>query len=208
MTIISVLGNKGGCGKTTLSVNIASCLAENNATTLLDADRQQSSSHWYHIGGDKLSLQLISSHINLSQALEQARDESTHVIIDCPPSVKQKNTLFAIRNSDWVLIPVLPSPLDIWTNVDIENEISKAQITNPKLKAMFVINQFDSRTTLSKAIRTAIEQLSIPVAETAIKRRIVYATSILDGKSVFQSSGSKAARAEIQDLIKEMGLLS
>jgi chromosome partitioning protein len=208
MPIIALLGNKGGSGKTTLSINMACYLAQNYSTVLLDADRQQSSSQWHGIAEQITSLSVQNAAKNLLNHVEQAQAQHEFVVIDCPPSIEDKNSRIALQQSDWVFIPVLPSPIDIWANIKVEEAVLKEQNNNRKLQAMFIINQLESRTNLSKAIRVAMSELAIPVAKTAIKRRMAYPSSILEGKSVFHfgARGVEGSQ-EIQAILNETGLI-
>ena len=88
-----------------------------------------------------------------------------------------------------------------------EAEIAKAREANPDLKALLVINQLEPRTRLSQAIRTATVELNTPTANTAIRRRVVYRSTVLEGRSVFDAGVKGApAVAELTDLLQEIGI--
>jgi chromosome partitioning protein len=204
MTTVALVGNKGGAGKTTLCVNLATALAQRGPTTLLDADPQRSTLQWRTMrDGDGLSV--IDAVDDLSRAFAEGRDRFQHLVIDCPPSVEAAQTLAALRMVDVALIPVQPSPLDIWATVHIEREIDEAQPDNPGLRALLVINQLEPRTRLSKMMRQALGELTVPVAEVAVRRRMAFRMSALEGRSVFDfgSRGREAAQ-EIQQLTDEV----
>lgn len=209
MPIISLLGNKGGAGKTTLSVNLATALHKKGSTLLLDADPQQSSSQWRVISRYPDAVPVFNASASVAMSVDAQAKNYKHLLIDCPPSVESEQTKDALRLSDWAIIPVLPSPLDLWASVKIEAQIEKARETNPNLKALLVINQLEPRTRLSQAIRNATEQLSTDTAETAICRRVVYRSTVLEGRSVFDA-GVKGAAAveELTELLKEIGIKS
>ena len=87
----------------------------------------------------------------------------------------------------------------------IENAISNARVINPELKSMLVINQLEVRTTLSRVVREALTEISLPVAKTALRRRAVYRNSALEGKTVFEMGARGAAAAEeLEQLIQEV----
>jgi chromosome partitioning protein len=207
MPIISLLGNKGGAGKTTLAVNLASALHSIDSTLLLDADPQQSSSQWRVLSSRADSVPVFNASSSVAMSVGAQSKNYQHLLIDCPPSVHSDQTKDALRLSDWAIIPVLPSPLDLWASVKIEAEINKARESNPSLKALLVINQLEPRTRLSQAIRNATVELNTPTAETAIRRRVIYRSTILEGRSVFEA-GAKAAPAvdELTELLQEIGI--
>jgi len=207
MPIISLLGNKGGAGKTTLAVNLASALHSVGSTLLLDADPQQSSSQWRVLSSHPDTVPVFNASSSVAMSVGAQSKNYQHLLIDCPPSVHSEQTKDALRLSDWAIIPVLPSPLDLWASVKIEAEIEKAREANPTLKALLVINQLEPRTRLSQAIRTATVELSTPTANTAIRRRVVYRSTVLEGRSVFDA-GVKGVPAveELTELLQEIGI--
>ena len=207
MPIIALLGNKGGAGKTTLAVNLASALHSMGSTLLLDADPQQSSSQWRVLSSRPDSVPVFNASSSVAMSVGAQSKNYSHLLIDCPPSVHSEQTKDALRLSDWAIIPVLPSPLDLWASVKIEAEIAKAREANPDLKALLVINQLEPRTRLSQAIRTATVELNTPTANTAIRRRVVYRSTVLEGRSVFDAGVKGApAVAELTDLLQEIGI--
>ena len=142
---------------------------------------------------------------DLPDAVAAHRDAFGHLVIDCPPSVEAPQTLTALRLVDVALIPVQPSPLDIWATVHIEREVEAAREHNPGLRALLVINQLEPRTRLSRMMRQALAELSIPAAQTAVRRRMAFRMSVLEGRSVFDfGSQGNDAGAEIQQLIEEV----
>ena len=205
MPIIAIVGNKGGAGKTTLSVNLAAGISNQSSIAVIDADPQGSSLQWRAIAGDNVHFPVYAPTFSLKQQAESYSNKSDVVLIDCPPSVKSPQTISVLEFADIALIPVQPSPMDLWATVHIEKAIAEAKETNPDLKALLVINQLESRTTLSKLVREVLNEIALPVADTAIRRRAIYRNSALEGKSVF-GIGRRGADAveEINSLIQEV----
>ena len=205
MPTIAVVGNKGGAGKTTLSVNVASALNLRDRTVVLDADPQRPVLQWRAMREGESTLGVFDAVEGVEAAVEANRPVFSHLVVDCPPSVEAPQTRAALRLVDVALIPVQPSPLDIWATVHIEREVEDARQHNPGLQALLVINQLEPRTRLSRMMRQALAELSVPAAETAIRRRMAYRMSALEGRSVFEF-GSRGADAgnEIQQLIEEV----
>jgi chromosome partitioning protein len=205
MTVIALVGNKGGAGKTTLAVNLATALKKTARTAIIDADPQRSSTHWRAISEDPGIITVLDDEGGLNGVVRRASEEFEHLVIDCPPSVNSVQTREALRTSRIALIPLQPSPLDIWASVHMEQEIARARDENSALAALLVINQLEPRTRLSQMTREALGELEIPVANTAIRRRMVYRTSVLEGRTVFDvgSRGMEAAE-EVLQLIGEV----
>jgi chromosome partitioning protein len=208
MPVFAIVGNKGGAGKTTLSVNLASAFNRDAATALVDADPQGSSLQWRVISGNEDAVPVYEAEEDLQQQVSDLQQQFDNVLVDCPPSVHARQTDAVLKFSNAVLIPVQPSPMDLWATVHIEQAVNDSLDVNPLLKSMLVINQMEVRTTMSKLVREALGQIELTVADTAIRRRAVYRHSILYGKSVFEmGSLGRAAVAEIEQLIEEIKAL-
>jgi chromosome partitioning protein len=204
MTTIALVGNKGGAGKTTLCVNFAAGIAQRGTVQVLDSDPQRSTLQWRAMR-EHDNIDVVDAVDDLAATFDRHAGATDHLVVDCPPSVDAPQTLTALRLADVVLIPVQPSPLDIWATVHIEREVDSARPENPGLRPLLVINQLEPRTRLSQMMREALSELSVPVAEVAVRRRMVFRMSALEGRSVFEfGSRGAAAAAEIQQLIDEV----
>ena len=205
MPIIAVVGNKGGAGKTTLSVNLAAGISQKSSIAVIDADPQGSSLQWRAIAGDNVHFPVYAPTFSLKHQAESYAKKNDYVLIDCPPSVKAPQTIAVLEFADIALIPVQPSPIDLWSSVHIEKAVIEAKEINPDLTALLVINQLESRTTLSKLVREVLSEIALPVADTAIHRRAIYRNSAMEGKSVYNVGKRGAdAVAELNLLIQEV----
>jgi chromosome partitioning protein len=203
--VIALVGNKGGAGKTTLCVNLAAVLSEKDKTIILDADPQGSSLQWRDLAGRDDAVTVVEAVDDVAGKIDSLQHEYPYLVIDCPPSVHAIQTQQVLSHCDLALIPVQPSPLDIWATVHIEEKIDEARVHNPTLRAMLVINQLEPRTRLSQLMREALAELRLPVARTAITRRVAYRSSVLEGCTVMdQGARRKAAAEEIRQLVDEV----
>ena len=205
MPVIAVVGNKGGAGKTTLCINIASGMQRRCTTILLDADPQRSSFQWRELAERDDQVEVIDAVENVVETVRQYRDRFECVMIDCPPSVQSEQTRHALTCCDIAVIPVLPSPLDLWATVHVEKEIEWARSVNPGIKGLVVVNQLESRTVLSRLIHEALLEIELPVAKTAIARRMAYRNAMLQGCSVLDAGAVASDAAEdIEKLVEEV----
>jgi chromosome partitioning protein len=205
MPIVALVGNKGGTGKTTLCVNLAAVLSRTAPTIILDADPQGSSLQWRALAGSAGAVTVVNGVDDVDAVVESSRREHQYIVIDCPPSVHAVQTARVLAMCDVALIPVQPSPLDIWATVHIEDKVEEARRTNPGLRALLVINQLEPRTKLSQLMREALAELRLPVAEAAIRRRVAYRSSVLDGRTVMDAGArGRAAAEDIRQLIDEV----
>jgi len=205
MPVIALVGNKGGAGKTTLSVNLAAGLAKQASTILVDADPQGSALQWNAFSNSDHSVKVLEASEELGFQLNELSQQYDFVVVDCPPSVHAVQTIKVLEICDLALIPVQPSPVDLWATVHTEEAVQNARQENVSLKALLVINQLEARTTLSRVVRDALSEISLPVAKTALRRRAIFRNSVLEGKNVFEMGRRGAdAASEIEELIDEV----
>ena len=103
------------------------------------------------------------------------------------------------------LIPVLPSPLDLWASAETVAVVAEARQANPALKAWLLVNQAEPGSALSRALGKALAGLGLPVLRGVVRRRAAFRTAALEGVSVFQLGyrGREAVR-EIEQIIEEV----
>jgi chromosome partitioning protein len=205
MPVIALVGNKGGAGKTTLCINLASGLHRRCTTVLLDADPQRSSFQWRELAERDNLVDVVDAVDDVVGAVAEYRGRYECIVIDCPPSIKSDQTRQALTCSDLALIPVLPSPLDLWASVHVENELEWARNVNPGIKAMLVVNQLEARTRLSRMVQDALAEIAMPVAKTSITRRMAYRNAMLQGCSVLDAGAvANGAAEDINQLVEEV----
>jgi len=205
MPVIALVGNKGGAGKTTLSVNLAAGLAKQTSAIVVDADPQGSAIQWNAFTNLSTAISVIEARSDLNIQLNELSQDYDYIVVDCPPSVQASQTIKVLEICDLALIPVQPSPVDLWATVHTEKAVQHARLSNANLRALLVINQLETRTTLSRLVRDALSEIGLPVAKAALRRRAIFRNSALEGKNVFEMGrrGIDAAR-EIDELIDEV----
>ena len=203
--IISILNQKGGVGKTTLSINLASALALSGLKILLiDADPQGSALDWQASReGDSLFPVVGMAKATLHKDVPELARPYAHVVIDGPPRVNEL-TQSAIMASDLVLIPVQPSPYDVWAAEEIVRLLQEASIYKPDLKSLFVINRKIANTAIGRDVAQALANYPVPVAAAAIGQRIAFAESAALGQSVLEISTQTTAGREVMALMREL----
>lgn len=205
MPVIALVGNKGGAGKTTLCINLASGLHRRCSTILLDADPQRSSFQWRELAERDDLVEVVDAVDDVVGMVDEYRDRYECVLIDCPPSVQSEQTRQALTCSNLALIPVLPSPLDLWASVHVEKELEWARTVNPGIKALLVVNQLEARTRLSRLVQDALAEIAMPVAKTSITRRMAYRNAMLQGCSVLDAGAvANDAADDIKQLVEEV----
>lgn len=140
--IFGILNQKGGVGKTTLSVNLAAALAHQGYRVLLiDADPQGSSLDWAAARKDEPLFSVVGlPRATLHKEMAAIGHGYDHIIIDGPPRVTDL-ARSAIMASDVIVIPVQPSPYDIWAAEEVIKLIDEAKIFKENIKSCFVVNR-------------------------------------------------------------------
>lgn len=208
---IAFLNQKGGVGKTTLAVNVADGIARRGKRTLLiDADPQGSALEWGSAraanlkeGADALfPVVALPANFIHKELPSLARDYDC-VVIDGPPRVN-KVSAAAILASDIVIIPVQPSPYDIWATDEIISLIEQSKGIRPEIAAVFVVNRKITKTALGSAIGDALIDYPLPVLETEICQRVAFAETASRGQSVLEAVPRERAAKEITKLVNEI----
>lgn len=209
--IIAVVNQKGGSGKTTISMQLAGALARRgNKILVVDADPQGTATRWAASAEDQTPFPasvvgLSAANNKVHREVKKFVDDYGCIIIDCPPAADSPVPQSALLIADLALVPLIPSPLDIWAAVGIRQVITNVSDINEILKARLVMNQCQPNTTLAQEALDVLPEFGIELAKTYLRHRQVYRQSAVFGQTV-HNFGSKATAAieEIESLTDEV----
>lgn len=203
--IIGVLQQKGGVGKTTLTLNLAAYYAEQGLRVLVvDADPQGSAITWSSTRDEKPPFAVISmAKPTLHRDLPEIAANYECVLIDGAPRVNDL-ARSAILASDFILIPVQPSSFDFWAAQETVELIREAQQFRLEIKAAFVVNRKIAKTVISRAVAKGFKEQAFAVLPTEITQRVAFAEAATSGLTIIELEPKGAAAREIRNLARDI----
>lgn len=206
--IISVGNQKGGVGKTTVTMQLAGELAKTYRVLVADADEQATATRWAAMAEGSpfpaAVIGLAAAGSKIHRELQRFTEQYDFIIVDCPPSVSAAVPQSAFLVSDLVLIPTRPSLPDIWAVQETIRLVERAKAINEGIKTAILVNALQPNTQLGRDALEIISQFDAQLLKTVLRQRQAYPQSVVLGGTVSQVSGAKPAHAEVSALVKEV----
>lgn len=209
--VIAVVNQKGGAGKTTLAMLLAGSLADGRKRVLVaDADPQNTALRWATAGqGFPADVEDLSGEEGkLHKQLRKRLDDYDYIVIDSPPAASAPVTQSALKLAHLALVPVIPSPLDLWASLRIREAIEAARHKNPGLMARIMVNQAQLNTLLAREVLAMLPEFGIPMLAAQLKQRTAYRQcAALGGTLANLGSRAGIAAIEVAALAREVRAL-
>lgn len=199
--VITIAQQKGGAGKTTLAVNLALTAQELGLrVALVDIDPQGSLTRWAQLRPATAAPITVSSVTGWRAASEIERLGREHelVVVDSPPHA-QTDAKTVIRAAHLVVIPVQPSPLDIWATGPTV-ELAKAE----RRRLVLVLNRVPSRSPIAEEMTAAVVALGADLATAKLGNRSSYAAAMAAGLGIRESAPGTIGAREAAKLTREI----
>jgi chromosome partitioning protein len=201
--IIVVTNQKGGSGKTTVAMHLAGALARRDGRVLVvDADPQGTATRWASSAPDENPFPatvagLAAAGGKVHREVRKFVEDYDYIVVDCPPAVESPVPQSALLVADVALVPIIPSPPDLWAGVGIRELISNMADINEGLQARLVANMCQPNTTLAREALDLLGEFGIELATTQMHLRTVYRQAAVYGGTV-HGLGNRAAAAVVE----------
>ena len=190
MRKIMVLNSKGGCGKSTIATNLASYYAfyEEKKVTLVDFDPQESSLDWLKVRSRKFP---EITGINATKETVRFSKDTEIVIMDVPARVEGRELANLVKRAETIIIPVLPSPIDIRAAAKFIKELlTSGRVLRKETKIAVIANRVRENTLSYHALYAFLKSLKIPFI-TTLRDTQNYIHAEDKGVGIFEMAPSK-----------------
>ncbi|MNX49727.1 Chromosome-partitioning ATPase Soj [compost metagenome] len=204
MQVIAVLNQKGGSGKTTIATHLARALQLDGADVLLvDSDPQGSARDWAAVREDQPLTVVGIDRPTIDRDLKNVASKD-YVVIDGAPQAADL-AVSAIKAASFILIPVQPSPYDIWATSDLVDLVKqRIELTDGKLQAAFVVSRAIKGTRIGAEVTDALTGYGLPVLEARITQRVSYPGTAAAGTTILDAEPDGDGAAEVRALLAEI----
>lgn len=203
--IITLAQQKGGSGKTTVAAHLAIALGSGGrSVAVIDVDPQGSLGEWFERREARLGEEAIDLEFRTASgwgARREARNLARHhdfVVVDTPPK-SDIEMRPAIEAADLVVVPLQPTPVDLWATSPTLEMIAKEGNA-----ALLVLNRVVRRALLSAEMEAAARELGYRLAKSQLGNRVAYPSSMGSGSTVIETDPNGIAAEEVRALAKEI----
>ncbi|HYE01082.1 MAG TPA: ParA family partition ATPase [Alphaproteobacteria bacterium] len=178
--IIAVANQKGGCGKSTISMMLAGTLGRRgHRVMVVDADAQGTATQYAASAPEEQPFPAAVSGLaaagnKIHREIRKFVEDYDFIVVDCPPAVDAVTPQSALLVADLALVPIVPSPADLWAAVGTRQLIERIAGVNETIRARLLVNMAQPRTRLAAAVMGQVEQFGIPVLRTRLHSRTAY----------------------------------
>jgi chromosome partitioning protein len=202
--VITIAQQKGGAGKTTVAITLALAWhAMGRRVQLIDIDPQGSLGRWYEqrqamLAKDAPPRVVTVAGWRASSEIDRARREADLVVVDSPPHA-ETDAKTVIRNADFVVIPIQPSPLDLWASkptIDLALQ--------DRRPVVLVLNRVSPRSAIAGEMSQAASRLGVELATARLGNRGAFAAALALGRGIGETEPGSIGAREASKLAREI----
>jgi chromosome partitioning protein len=206
--VVALCGQKGGIGKSTMAICLATeAQSRGRKVLLIDADPQGTTRTWFGValeaGQPTPSVVALGVGMHKPGQLDAMSAGYDLVLIDCPGRIDavQRSALLA---ADLALLPCGPSGTEAWAMAGSVELVAEAQQFRPGLRTAIVITRKKPGTSLGRDSRRALEQTGLAVLQSELCDRVAYQEAVMAGYSVHAYAPKDPAAREVKALCDEL----
>lgn len=202
-TVITIAQQKGGAGKTTVAAHLAVVLSQRgNRVAVIDIDPQGSLAHWHKLREERfgegytgMTFATISGW-RVDSEIGRLKREHDYIIIDSPPHT-EADAKTAIRSADMVIVPVQPSPTDLWAT-----QATLKLAKESRIAVKVLLNRVSPN---SKMVQLAVDTLGTDdLLANTFGNRVLFASALVEGRTATESTPGHPASLEVKELAQEI----
>lgn len=202
-TVITIAQQKGGAGKTTVAAHLAVALSQRGKrVAVIDVDPQGSLAHWHKIREERFGegytgvTFATTSGWRVSNEISRLKREHDYILIDSPPHT-EADAKTAIREADLVLVPVQPSPTDLWAT-----QATLKLAKDERKLVRVVLNRVSPNSRLAQMALEVLENGD--VLENMLGNRVLFASALMEGRTATETNPGHVAAQEVKALAQEV----
>lgn len=203
---VALCGQKGGAGKTTLAISLASEWHQRGLRALLvDLDPQGTATTWGDVASEAgiVGPTVVGMGDSVRTMLPDVARDYDVTVIDCPPRAG-KRTVGALMVADLAVLPCGASPADLWALSEALDVVAQAQALRPELLVRIAMNGVLTTSKLGAEIDEELRNLAVPRMRVIVHSYIAMARTLATGQGVTASAPSSLAAAEIRRWVDEI----
>lgn len=206
MKVITIAQQKGGAGKTTVTAHLAVAFAQRGKrVAIIDIDPQASLSTWHRVRAEKFGddytglTEVASTGWRLAGEIADLKNDHDIILIDSPPHI-ESDARGAIRVADLIILPLQPSPTDLWAT-KATLEIGEQE----GIETRILLNRVSANSRLAKAVQADLKKSAgKQLLKTQIGNRVSFASSMVDGRTAMEAFPGTLGADEIKALVVEL----